>query len=118
VLIKHYSLLLFLRFLPVIVIYQLCWLLFTIKKGQFRAYCQGMGDVLHGFSKMRQKYKSICQYDRLTRAEFAVHLKAAEKAVVDSIMCRRSEQGKKNGLLRVYQIVFVCAAENYSTVKR
>lgn len=106
VLIKHYSLRLFLRFLPVIVIYQLCWLLFTIKKGQFRAYCQGMGEVLHGFSKMRHKRKDICRHDRLTTAELAVHLKAAEKAAVDSIRRRRSEHGKKNGLLRMYSFFF------------
>ncbi len=80
VLIKHYSLLLFLRFLPVIVIYQFFWFLFTIKKGHFWAYCQGLGEALRGLSKMRNKRQEIARHDRLTTAEFAAVLRQAETA--------------------------------------
>lgn len=101
-LLKHYSLFLFLRFLPAIAMYQFCWLLFTIKKGYLRAYCQGMGQALTGCGKMLRKRREISKHDRLTDAEFAACLRNAEKAAVNSIMRRRSEQGKGNGLLRIY----------------
>ncbi|MCW5199289.1 glycosyltransferase family 2 protein [Desulfobulbus sp. F1] len=107
VLIKHYSLLLFLRFLPVIAIYQLCWLLFTIKKGHFGAYCQGLGEALRCFSKMRNKRQEIARHDRLNTAEFAAVLRQAETAAVESIMRRRHEQGKENRLLQIYRNVFL-----------
>lgn len=103
---KHYSLLLFLRFLPVIAMYQFCWLLFSIKKGHLRAYCQGMAEALAGCGRMRRKQDKIRCHDRLSAAEFAACLHAAEKAAVDSIMRRRSEQGKGNGLLRLYLKIF------------
>lgn len=103
VLLKHYSLLLFFRLLPMIAIYQILWLFFSIKKGHFRAYCHGMAEVLAGCRKMRKKYKEIKRYDCITEATFAARMHAAEKAAVDSIMRRRSEQGKGNSLLHLYQ---------------
>ena len=103
ILLKHYSLPLFLRFLPVIVIYQFCWLLFSSKKGHLRAYCQGMAEAWAGCGKMRKKYKEIKHHDCITKAEFAARLRAAEKAAVASIMRMRNEQGKGNSLLRLYQ---------------
>ncbi|WP_417910313.1 glycosyltransferase family 2 protein [Candidatus Electronema sp. PJ] len=107
VLLKHYSLSLCLRFLPVIVIYQLCWLLFTIKKGQFKAYCQGMTQAMANSSKMWRKGKEIRQHDSLTEPEFAAHLQAAEQAAVASILRRCREQKKNTWLLRAYQALFL-----------
>jgi GT2 family glycosyltransferase len=107
VLLKNYPFSLFLRLLPVIMIYQFCWLLFAIKKGQFPAYCQGMGQALTGCAKMRKKRGELRCHDRLTTAEFAVCLQKAEKAVVDSIMRRRRKQGKGNWLLRMYGVLFL-----------
>ncbi len=106
VLLKHYSLVLFLRFLPVIAIYQFCWLLFSIKKGHLRAYCQGMAEAFTGCGKMRKKRQELCLYDRISEAEFAACLSKAEHAAVASIMRRRCEQSKGNSLLRLYQRLF------------
>jgi GT2 family glycosyltransferase len=102
-LLKHYSRSLLLRFLPVIAVYQCLWLLFSIKKGQLRAYCHGMAGAWAEFGTMRRKLREVKQHDRIDEAEFAARLQAAEKAAVASIMRRRSEQGKGNSLLRLYQ---------------
>ncbi len=107
VLLKHYSLSLSLRLLPVILVYQCCWLLFAVKKGQFRAWCQGTAEVFGFFSKMRRKHQLLRENDRLSRAEFAACLKQAEQSVVDSIMRRRSEQGRGNSLLKLYGFLFL-----------
>ena len=117
ILCKHYSLPLFLRFLPVIAIYQFLWLIFSIKKGHLRAYCQGMAEALAGGRKIGRKQREIRCHDRLSKAEFADRLQAAEKAAVDSIMRRRTEQGKGNGLLRLYQRIFCRRAFSSSTAE-
>ena len=107
VLIKNYQLSLFVRFLPVICIYQFCWLLFSIKKHQFLPYCRGMCQGLAKFRQMRKKHHELRGHDQLTVPEFASCLKRAEKDAVVSIMRRRSEQGKGNGLLRFYGFLFL-----------
>jgi GT2 family glycosyltransferase len=107
VLLKNYSLSLFLRFLPVIAIYQFCWLLFSLKKKQFPAYCQGMAQALANSGKMLKKRKDILPHDCLTTSELATCLREAEKMAVESIMRRRREQERGNLLLLVYKFVFL-----------
>lgn len=106
VLLKNYSALLFLRFLPVILIYQFFWLLFVLKKGEGAAYLQGVAQALSGMVKMRKKRKEIKKYDRLNSTEFAVCLSSAEKKVIEAIMHRRKAAGKNNRLLRYYIFLF------------
>jgi GT2 family glycosyltransferase len=107
ILLKHYSLPLFIRFLLVIMIYQLIWLIFSVKKGHFLAYCQGMKEAIAGSIKMLRKRLEIRRRDRITETELAACLRNAEKTVTDSIMRRRSEQGKGNWLLQAYQRFFL-----------
>jgi GT2 family glycosyltransferase len=107
VLVKNYQLSLFLRFLPVIVVYQFCWLLFAVKKQQFRPYCRGMWQAVARLRQMRRKHHELRGHDTLTSPEFASCLQRAEKSVVESIMRRRREQGKGNWLLRLYGFLFL-----------
>jgi GT2 family glycosyltransferase len=107
VLLKNYSFALFLRLLPVISIYQFFWLLFVIKKGQFIAYCQGIGQAVGSARQVRKKHALLRKEDRLSAAEFAACLRGAEQAVIESIMRRRSSQGKGNSLLRLYGFLFL-----------
>jgi len=107
VLLKHYSLPLFLRLLPVIAIYQCCWLLFTVKKGHLRAFCHGMAEALAGSGRMLAKRQAVRCHDRLTQHEFAAVLRQAEQAAVESIMRRRQEQGRSNWMLRLYGRLFL-----------
>ncbi|MCI5140732.1 MAG: glycosyltransferase family 2 protein, partial [Candidatus Electrothrix sp. ATG1] len=102
VLLKNYPTRLFFRFLPVILIYQFFWLLFVLKKGQVAAYLQGVGQALLNMRRIRNKRNELSRYDRLTPQEFASCLRAAEKTVVDSIIHRRSAEGKSNCVLRIY----------------
>jgi len=106
VLLKNYPLSLFVRFFPVICIYQLCWLLFAIKKGQLLSWCKGMGQVFPAIRRMRGKHAELQCLARITVSEFAVCLREAEKSVVSSIMHRRKEQDKGNLLLRLYGLLF------------
>ncbi|RWX46326.1 hypothetical protein H206_01404 [Candidatus Electrothrix aarhusensis] len=107
VLLKNYPTRLFLRLLPVILIYQFFWLLFVMKKGQVPAYLQGMRQTVAGMAKMRKKRKQVSTYDVLNNEEFAACLSTAEKTVLASIMRRRRAEGKNNWLLKLY-LAFFC----------
>ncbi|WP_446009491.1 glycosyltransferase family 2 protein [Candidatus Electrothrix sp.] len=106
VLLKNYPTRLFMRFLPVLIIYQFFWFLFAIKKRQIVPYFQGAREALSGMGQMRKKRKELSSYDSLTVDEFAACLTAAEKTVVRSIMQRRSGEGKSNWLLKGYVFLF------------
>ncbi len=107
VLLKNYRLSLFLRLLPVIIIYQFCWLLFVIKKRQFIPYVRGVWQALAMGRNMRYKHRELRRHDRLGSAEFATILKEAEKSVVASIMRRRSAEGKGNTIFELYRLFFL-----------
>jgi GT2 family glycosyltransferase len=107
ILLKHYSLFHFFRLLPVIAIYQFLWMVLTVKKRHFLAYCQGMREAIAGSTEMLRKRLEIRRRDRIAEAELAACLRNAEKTVIDSIMRRRSEQGKSNWLLQAYQRFFL-----------
>jgi len=107
VLLKHYSLPLFLRFLPVIAIYQLCWFLVMVKKKQLWPYCVGAFQALAASRRMRRKGQELRRHDRLSARDFAAVLLRAEREAVASIMRRRQEQGKDNLLLRLYGLLFL-----------
>ena len=107
VLLKNYHWSLFIRFFPVICIYQCCWLVFAVKKGQFFPYCKGVGEMLSQFRSMRRKYYRQQGIDQLSTAAFAGCLKEAERDVLASIIHRRSEQGRGSRLLRIYGMLFL-----------
>lgn len=107
VLLKHYQLSLLLRLLPVIIIYQLCWFVFCLKKGHIGSYAKGLAQVSAKAIVMRRKHAALRKKDRLTTAELALCLKKSEKNVVESIKRRRSAQGKKNTLLQLYEFFFL-----------
>jgi GT2 family glycosyltransferase len=106
-LVKNYPLSLWLRFLPAIVVYQLMWLLFCLKKTMFAAYWKGLFQALRMvpifLEKRRKMYAqlpgSVCR-------ELGDMISAAEREAVESIMARRQASGKGNGLLRLYCKIF------------
>jgi GT2 family glycosyltransferase len=106
-LLKHYSAATLFRLLPVILIYQGAWLLFTLKKGHLRAYCQGLYQACTGAQTMWQKRSALRALDRLKQAEWLQTLRTAEASVVDSIMHRRRQEGKGNTLLSLYRLLFL-----------
>ena len=106
VLLKNYSPLLFIRFFPVIFIFQFCWFLFCIKRGHLSAYLLGLAGVFPKLSRLRKKYRGTSKHS-LSSADLAVALKSAEQEAVDSIMRKRAAAGKSNGLFHCYRFFFL-----------
>ncbi len=99
---KHYSWRLLLRFLPALLVYQLFWLLFVIKKGQVGAYFQGVGQAVPKIPAMIRKRRDRRDTVTIPERDFARRIIASERQVIHSIMSRRTQQGKGNRLLHLY----------------
>lgn len=106
VLAKHYPLGLFVRYLPVIVLYQAAWLLFCVKKCLLRPYLQGLCDGCRGFSRMSGK-RIAGSAASLSLEQFDAILRWGERQAIDSIMDRRRAAGKGNLLLETYRRLFI-----------
>ncbi len=106
VLLKNYSAVLWVRFLPVILTYQFLWFLFVVKKNMIIPYFAGIIEAFRGIIKMRQKHRGD-DGSLVTDQEFARCLKVAEQRVIDSIMQRRCALGKGNLLLKFYSFLFL-----------
>ena len=107
VLAKNYPLAMFFQFFPAIIVYQIAWLLFCIKKGMFQPYLKGLFQGLRSSFSFYKK-GSVLQQDAglLPLCDFAAMIKAAEREAVNSIMARRTESGKSNVLLSCYCKLF------------
>jgi len=107
-LLKNYPFTFFVRFLPAILIYQFFWLLFVIKKGQIGGYLAGIASCLRGLGPILTKRKEVLTSPPgISDQELASRILRAENDVITSIMSRRKAQGKGNGMLRLYQKLFV-----------
>ncbi|MCP3931665.1 MAG: glycosyltransferase family 2 protein [Bacteroidetes bacterium] len=107
VLVKNYPLQIFLRYLPVICLYQFFWLLFVIKKGQFVAYVKGLIGFFANLPRMLRKRRENLRETTADVNEIAELICAAEKEVIYSIMKRREENGKDNKLFNCYLKLFL-----------
>ena len=90
---KNYPVSLFIRFLPVIFIYQLYWFQFAVKKQQALAYFRGIWQGVKAWKPMRKKYHEqlACQ-EVLSIEEFAARLRDAEISTITSLMHRRKAE--------------------------
>ncbi len=108
VLIKNYSLLMFIRFLPSIVVYQLMWVLFSFKKKMAGPYCRGLLEAARDPIPFSRKRGIILNHqDNIPESEFVKLIGEAEKEAVNSIMARRTAAGKTNFLLNCYSRLFL-----------
>ena len=106
VVLKNYGPLLFALSLPALVIYQFFWLLFVVKKRQFRPYLQGLIQSIPGVVKMYRRYKQTHRFTKGSGYSFYRRLVAAERQAIHSIMNRRKQQGKDNRIFHVYLKLF------------
>ena len=107
VMFKNYSFMMFLRFLPAILVYQFFWFLLVVKKKQFPAYLKGLWKGLTAAGKTIGKGRRIRSApDAISESLFAALIVAAEKQAVQSIMRRRAQAGKGNSLLSLYLRIF------------
>jgi len=107
VLVKNYPLQLLFQFFPAIIVYQLAWLLFCMKKGMLLPYLAGLNEGLRMLPLIYKKGRILQKKgDLISPAIFAVMVKTAEREAVGSIMSRRSAAGKNNFLLSCYCKLF------------
>lgn len=107
VLVKNYPFSMFWRFLPAILVYQLMWFCFVIKKRQLAAYLKGAVEGVMQFSLMKRKREQLSFKKLISVDEFGGLLKASEREAVQSIMERRSALGKGNKMLSTYSKLFL-----------
>jgi len=107
-LLKNYPVSLFVRFLPMIFIYQFFWFLFAVKKQQALAYSRGIWQGATAWKRMRKKYRGqlACQEKVISIEKFAVRLRDAEISAITSLMHRRQAAGKRNGIFKLYLTIF------------
>ncbi len=107
VLLKNYPLPLLFRFFPALCVYQFFWFLFVLKKLQLPAYLQGLWKFLRNIPIMLEKRRRNLAAASISQKELAALMSHAEKDAVRSIMRRREEQGKGNGLFTLYLRLFL-----------
>lgn len=106
-LIKNYPLSLLFRFFFPLVIYQLMWLLFCLKKRMLKPYLQGILESIRTVPVFYRKRRFILAGNsNLTNKQLGDMISSAEKEAVESIMARRTERGKSNLLLACYTRMF------------
>ncbi len=103
---KNYSFGTFLRFLPALLIYQFFWFLFVVKKGQFIAYMSGLMQAVSRSVQMCLNRSRRDAAQALPEDEFRRKIVDSEKEVINSIMSRRSGEGKNNIVFRWYLSIF------------
>ncbi len=108
VIFKNYSLFMFIRFLPSILVYQMMWLFFSCKKKLFGPYCRGIFEAVKTIPQFMEKRREILNHkDNIPEGEFAKLISGAEQEAVNSIMARRTAAGKTNYLLFCYSKIFL-----------
>ncbi|WP_163336905.1 glycosyltransferase family 2 protein [Desulfopila sp. IMCC35008] len=107
VLVKNYPASLLFRLAPVIAIYQFMWFLFVCKKLMIAPYFQGLNAAVSQYKRMKPKRRDLAITQTITDNDFARLLKESEREAVQSIMDRRSEEGKSNHLLNIYRKLFL-----------
>ena len=108
VLMKNFEALLLLRFFPAIVVYQLAWLLFCLKKGMLLPYLHGLREAAPRLSRLFRQGRNFTEHNGalLPRTQFAALILAAEEEAVASYG-KTSSQGKGNLLLCCYRRLFL-----------
>lgn len=82
-LMKDYPRAVFLRLLARIFVYQLLWLMFAMKSGDFRAWLRGLRDALRNRRIMRQKSRMLLERRKIGDAEFLRRLRDSERQIFD-----------------------------------
>ncbi len=106
VVLKNFGPLLFLRFLPAFVIYQLFWLLFVLKKRLFIAYLSGLLESIKHARVMFKRYERNDKRGNISKKDFADRVIHSEKQAIQSIINRREQLGKNITLFKLYLKIF------------
>ncbi len=107
-LVKNYSFPLFIRFAPAILVYQLMWFLFCLKKWMVKPYFSGLYEACRMMPLFSRKRKDILT--QFSKNDFQILgnlMVTAEREAVESIMKRRRGLGKNNFFLSCYCKIFL-----------
>lgn len=104
---RNYSTAMLVRYSPFIGLYQFFWLLFVLKKRQIQPYLRGLIEGLAAWPEMRRQYSKSVTGAEIAPSLLRESLRQAEEEAVRSIMRRRNAAGKNNGLLHLYQRLFL-----------
>jgi len=108
VLIKNYPLNYFIRFGAALFIYQLMWFVFCCKKMMLFAWVKGVFEAFQNISVFLPKRKSLLDaVGKERHKRLAQQIKKAEQSAVESIISRRSQEGKGSLLLQIYCKLFL-----------
>lgn len=110
VILKNYPFVVLIHFLPAIIVYQLLWALFCLKKRMLVPYLQGLLEGLRMVRTNLAKRKVLKEENSNwldKNNAFRKQVELAEKDAVQSIMSRRSSQGKSNLMLELYCKIFL-----------
>ena len=106
-LIKNYPLYYFVKFGPAILVYQLMWCIFCCKKMMLPAWIAGVAQSLGQISLFLPKRRLLLSsVDKSCHDSLAAQIKRSEKLAVESIISRRSQEGKGSLWLQLYCKLF------------
>jgi len=106
-LVKNYPLSLAVRFFPALCVFQIVWFIYALKNKQVSAYFSGIFDFFSRFPVMRRKRKLISQRPGISNRRLVERIVQSEKEVVQSIMRKRSLQGRSNIPYKFYFRLFL-----------
>ncbi len=106
-LVKNYPLSLFIRYFPIICIYQVFWFIYALKKKYFFSYVLGLFQAGRSMPAMLRKRRSMAKFQKLSSGKLAEKLHTAEAEVITSIMAQRRAARKGTALFYLYRKLFL-----------
>lgn len=108
VLAKNYTVGMFFRFLPSILVYQLMWLAFCCKHKVVKAYLIGLWQGVRLFFRFAAKGRAFVNDNSVSSVkDFTERICFSEKMAVKSLIARREAASKGNFLLHSYLRLFL-----------
>lgn len=103
---KNYPTYILLRSLPAIFLYHACWFFFILRIKQLFAYLRGIRGALRDFHKMWRKRKEVLSRKTISNKVFWSRIVNSEREIMESILRRRTSDGKATWPVSLYMKVF------------
>lgn len=80
---KNYPRPLFRKLLPRIVVYQLLWVAYVLRRGRFAPYLRGLRGAIHGRKKMAQKHRELVAKRKINDEQLFALMKMSERQLYE-----------------------------------
>ena len=104
VLMKDYPKAVFRQLLPRIVVYQVLWFLFAVRRGGLFAYLRGLRGAIRGRKRMKQKHRDLMAKRTIDDDQLLALMQMSERQVYDWRQSR--PENERSSLLNLYFRVF------------